>query len=354
MAVAISGCSRRPDSHASAASSAPTKIVAKAAVRRKPSRPDALVAIFGIVTAADTAAPVSGCRVEAFSEGEPHAALGPYALTNAAGMFALDGKLGPGKYTFGVTKGKVFPFYPPIGVWPPVKFKFKAAKGEATARLPVSIPSSASWYKLVHLKLPREASGPAAKKAAKENPGAAIFGQVTEPDGIRPLLGAQVSVLRGVGRGSPQVVTAAIPNKLGLFVLMKGRLDPGKYWVRADCRSWHPDADDIAVLSRLTVGASSRGDIILRLKAGSGSVEGRVVDSLGHPIGKATVTLIGARQPSLLRFYTANTDAKGHYSLRYVPLGTYVGSMDWKKYSSPEYVVVVGKRPVHRDFRIGR
>ncbi len=327
LAVATSGCSRRPASHASAPPSAPAKSVAKPAVRRASIRPGASVAIFGFVTAAETAVPVSGCQVEAFSVGEPHVAVGPSALTNAAGMFALNVELRPGKYTFEVSKGKVM------------------------ARVPVLIAPSAGWYKLLHLKFPRTALVAGAQTAANQKSGEAIFGQVTKSDGMTPLGGAFVLV---INKETGRPVNATIAGGSGLFALRAGRVAPGKYWILATVESVHPDVRFSAGLSSLTVGASSEQDIVLRLKAGAGSIAGRVTDSKGRPIGKAEVTLTGITPPSSLRRYTADTNAKGRYELRYVMPGTYVWSLDWKNYSSPPRLVVVGNRPVRRDFRVGR
>jgi protocatechuate 3,4-dioxygenase beta subunit len=141
---------------------------------------------------------------------------------------------------------------------------------------------------------------------------------------------------------------------LGLFVFKKGRLGPGKYWISAVVRSWHPKVLDTVAFSGLTITASSRPDIVLRLKAGAGSVEGSVVDSKGHPVRRATITLEGTKRPSILRYYTAETNAKGRYALDYIPRGTYMGTVDWGEYGSLPVAVVVGKRPAHKDFRVGR
>lgn len=103
---------------------------------------------------ADSTVPVSGCHVEALSAGEPHVPIGPSALTNAAGMFALDAEFGPGKYAFEVSKGKV------------------------TARVPVAIAPSADWYKLLHIALPDAAAGAGTRSTAKEEDGVVVFGQL--------------------------------------------------------------------------------------------------------------------------------------------------------------------------------
>ncbi len=326
LVVALSGCGHRAGASVPAISSAVAQISPKAAALGTSARSRTRVAIFGVVTAVG-GAPVSDCRVDAFLSGGPRAALGPPAQTNAAGMFALNVELRPGKYFL------------------------KASKGNATVRVPMVITLSAGWYKLLHLKFPRTALVAGAQTAANQKSGEAIFGQVTKSDGMTPLGGAFVLV---INKETGRPVNAAIAGGSGLFALRAGRVAPGKYWILATVESVHPDVRFSAVLSSLTVGASSEQDIVLRLKAGAGSIAGRVTDSKGRPIGKAEVTLTGITPPSSLRRYTADTNAKGRYELRYVMPGTYVWSLDWKNYSSPPGLVVVGNRPVRRDFRVGR
>ncbi len=335
--VAMSGCSRRPGSRASAASSPAVKIIAKASVRGPSTRPNTRVAIFGIVTIADTTVPASGCHVEVFSLGEPHLALGQSALTNALGVFALDFELGSGKYVFVVSKGKV------------------------TARVPVTIASSAGWYKLLTIALPQTASGAGATSMTEEKSGVTVFGQVTKPDGVTPFVGALVAV--GVSRrgfGPLRFITkSGRTNKLGLFSV-RSKLNPGKYWLMA-LSIGHRNIDDVDVSSPLTVAVLpltvttfSRPNIVLRLKASPSVIEGRVIDSKGRIMAGARVSLSGATQSNQFLFPSTYTNAKGYYAMRYVPFGKYLGHADWKKYFSQPCIIVVGKRPVRRDFRIGR
>ena len=314
LVVAVSGCGPCAGASVSATSSAVAQFGPKAAAPGTSAKSIARVAIFGVVTAAG-GVPVSDCRVDAFLSGRPQASLGPPAQTNAAGMFALNVELRPGKYFF------------------------KASKGKATVRVPMEITLSAGWYKLLHLEFPRTALVAGAQTAANQKGGEAIFGQVTKSDGMTPLGGAFVLV---INKETGRPVNAAITGGLGLFALRAGRVAPGKYWILAMVESLHPDVHFSAVLSSLTVGAFSERDIVLRLKAGAGSIAGHVTDSKGRPIGKAEVTLTGTTPPSALRRYNADTNAKGRYELRYVMPGTYVWSLDWKNYSSPPRLVVVG------------
>ncbi len=335
--IATSGCSRRPDSHASAASSAGAKIIAKAAARGTSSRPVARVATFGIVTAADTAVPVSGCEVEAFSVGEPHVAVGPSALTNAAGMFALDFELRPGKYTFEVSKGKVM------------------------ARVPVVIAPAVGWCSLLHIALPHAALAADTQSKANGKGGAAVFGQVTKPDGVTPFVGAAVLVGVPTSGGGPLrfITKSNMSNKSGLFAERK-KLNPGKYWIMAlAIRHRNINGADVffhltVAFSRLTVTTSSQRNIVLRLRASPGLVGGRVVDSKGRVVTRATVWLTGADRSNRFLLLSSSTDAKGYYALRYVPFGTYIGNLEWKNYTSPPCIIVVGKRPMRKDFQIRR
>ncbi len=351
--AAVSGCSRHPDSHASAAATRPTRASMATAIRAASARSGSPVAVFGVVTGAGNKI-VSGYRVAVFPSGGHPGLHGLSALTNAAGMFALNGELRPGKYTFEITAGRVLPVFLPSHVWPPIKYRFEASKGEVTVRVPAVIAPSAQWFTLLHLELPRATSGPRERRRAVKGRGVAVFGRITKPDGVTPLLGASVGIYHVGNRSFPQGVTVAIPNELGLFVFKKGRLGPGKYWISAVVRSWHPQVCDTVAFSDLTIAASSRPDIVLRLKAGAGSVKGRVVDSMGHAVRKATVRLEGTKRPSILHFYTAVTNAEGHYALEYVPRGTYMGTVGWREYGSLPVAVVVGRRPVHKDFRVGR
>ena len=336
--AAAPGCSRRPDSHASA--SRQSRVAAKAVVRGKSGRLNARVAVFGAVTVAGSG-PVPGCRVEAFSSGKPQVAVGPFALTNAAGMFALAVELSPGRYVFEVSKGK------------------------ASVHVPVVVSPSAGWYKLLNVELPHAASGTAAQPGRSENGGTAVFGQITKPGGVKPFSGVLVWIGRPRRVGGPLHLVAragGLTGKSGLFAMGR-RLAPGKYWVVAararfrhggGSKSGGMATPTMVALPRLVVVASSRQDIVLRLKAGAGSVAGRVVSAAGRPVAGASIFLQGASYLNQFTWFRTHTDTKGRYLIRYVPLGLYVGDAGWKGHSSRERVVVVGKQPARKDFRIAQ
>ena len=304
-AITMPGCSRHPATHqASAAASRPARAGARVAGVVAPVRQRARLAVFGMVVGPG-GGPDSGYRVAVLLPGGHHHSPGPSALTNVDGMFALNGELRPGKYTFEITRGRLFLVRPPSGVWPPLEYKFEASKREAPVRVPTVITPSASWFTLLRLKLPGAAAG-ARERDIKER-GVPVFGQLTKPDGVIPLVGASVGVYRVGGRALPEIVTAATPNRLGLFVFRKGRLDPGRYWVSTIVFSGRPKRLNPVGLSPLDVAATPKRDIVLRLREDAGTVEGRVVDSKGHPVRRAEVTLEGRKRLQAFRNYEAET-----------------------------------------------
>ena len=350
-ALAMSGCSRHPASQASTAASRSAQAGARVAAVVAPVRPRARLAVFGMVVGPG-GGPNSGYRVAVLLPGGQHHSLGPSALTNADGMFALNGELRPGKYTFEITRGRLFLVRPPSGVWPPLEYKFEASKRDATMRVPAVITPSASWFTLLRLKLPGAAAG-ARERDTKER-GVPVFGQLTKPDGVTPLVGASVGVCRVGGRALPEIVTAAIPNRLGLFVFRKGRLDPGRYWMSTVVFSGRPKRLNPVGLSALDVAATPKRDIVLRLREDAGTVEGRVVDSKGHPVRRAEVTLEGRKRLQAFRNYEAETNAEGHYVIKHVWKGTYTASVSFGANATFPVVVKVGNQPVHKDFRLPR
>jgi hypothetical protein len=307
----------------------PVQSGATAAVPRQVARPSVRVAIFGLVVT-QGAAPVSGCRVQAFSSRKPHAAVGPAALTNAAGMFALGTGLRVGKYSL------------------------KATKGRTTVRVSVVITRSAAWYRVLHFKLPHALPGPGARRTPDGKGGVAVFGQVMKPDGAAPFAHVYVGAKLSGRPDRPRFfVGAGATNRMGLFALRE-RVGPGRYWIIADLASGHLSTIEAVSLVHLLVTASSRRVVVLRLRAGGGSVTGRVADGAGRPVARASVMLETSKQN--FPGWQTDTDANGRYSLRYVPFGTYIGDAGGPngiRDSGPR-VIVVGKRPVRMDFRIRR
>ncbi len=351
-AIAMPGCSRHPASHqASAAASRPARAGARVAAVAAPVRPRARLAVFGMVVGPGSG-PGSGYRVAVLLPGGHHHSPDPSALTNVDGMFALNGELRPGKYTFEITRGRLFLVRPPSGIWPLLEYKFEASKRDATVRVPAVITPSASWFTVVRLKLPGAAAGHR-ERAIKER-GVPIFGQLTKPDGAIPLVGASVGVYRVGGRAMPEFVTAAIPNRLGLFVFRKGRLDPGRYWMSTIVFSGRPKRLNPVGLSALDVAPTPQRDIVLRLREDAGTVEGRVVDSKGHLVRRAEVTLEGRKRLQAFRNYEAETNAEGHYVIKHVWKGTYTASVSFGANATFPVVVKVGNQPVHKDFRLPR
>ncbi len=350
-AIAMPGCSRHPAAHASTAASRPARVGARVAGVVAPVRPRARLAVFGMVVGPG-GGPDSGYRVAVVLPRGHHHSPGPSALTNVDGMFALNGELRPGKYTFEITSGRLFLVRPPSGVWPPLEYKFEASKREAPMRVPTLITPSASWFTVVRLKLPGAAAG-ARERDIKER-GVPVFGQLTKPDGVTPFVGASVGVYRVGGRALPEIVTAAIPNRLGLFVFRKGRLDPGRYWMSTVVFSGRPKRLNPVGLSALDVAATPQRDIVLRLREDAGTVEGRVVDSKGHPVRRAEVTLEGRKRLQAFRNYEAETNAEGHYVIKHVWKGTYTASVSFGENATFPAVVKVGNQPAHKDFRLPR
>jgi hypothetical protein len=298
---------------------------------------NARLAIFGLVAAVG-GAPVSGCRVEAFPLGRPHTASGQSGPANRAGMFFLDKRLGSGKYVFEVSQGR------------------------AVARVPVTITKSASWYRILSLRVPRAMAGSNARRKTSRHGGVRIFGQVTGPNGTMPLAGMSVGGQRLMGWRRLVCLRPQVSNRLGLFAF-DGRLRPGLYWIRAEMVSRHPAARGVVASARLPVAAPPQKEIVLRLRAGAGSVGGRVFDSAGQPVVGAFVTL---RKKGGLTFFDVRTGVGGRYLMRYVAPGKYTASalcsfgarghreIGKKLRVAGPYVIVVGRRPVRKNFRLGR
>ncbi|MGC8553067.1 MAG: hypothetical protein ACP5O7_09410 [Phycisphaerae bacterium] len=299
---------------------------------QKPAMP---VAIFGVVTlSSDDPMPVPGVHVQVFSAGMPQRAILPPVKTNAAGLFTFDAQLSPGRYIV------------------------KASKGLVARRVPLAITSRSRWYRLVNIQMARPAPGQNVHAATSRWASVAVFGQVTKPDGVSPLPGALVIALRPAGSGpwelSGRVVTTVIASrKFGLFDL-KDRLSHGRYQILATLRS----ADETVASVPLTIAGSPLPAVVLRIKAGAGLVTGRVLGPDGKPVAKASVELVGGTHANHLLDLSTDTGADGRYTLRYVPLGTYIGGA-YPPAGSPmppsgHYPVMVGRRPVQKDFRLGR
>ncbi len=299
---------------------------------QKPAMP---VAIFGVVTlSSDDPMPVPGVHVQVFTAGMTQKTILPPVKTNAAGLFTFDAQLSPGRYIV------------------------KASKGLVSRSLPLAITSHTPWYRLVNIEMAQPSKRPMPRATANRRFGVAVFGQVTKSDGVSPLAGALVMALRPTGSGrwqfSGRVVTTGIASKkLGLFEF-KQRLGPGRYQILAA----PPFADETIASMPLTVAGPAPQDAVLRLRAGAGLVTGRVFGPNGKPVAKASVDLVGGTRANHLLDLSTDTGTDGRYTLHYVPPGTYVGSADppagSAMQSSGSYSVVVGRRPVRKDFRLGR
>jgi hypothetical protein len=110
-----------------------------------------------------------------------------------------------------------------------------------------------------------------------------ISGTVT--DGVHPLGGAMVSTTVG---GKPLNVITPTVGQVGMFVL-PNLTTPATYVVTFSA----PGHGTTTQIVELKAGATRAGLNVV-LASGTGSVNGRVVDGAGHPLGGATISVGGA------------------------------------------------------------
>lgn len=278
------------------------------------------VAIFGLVTA-------PGGRVRSagwFLVVHPRGAFSlPMAMTNRLGAFALNVVLSPGRYIFSLRTGT------------------------SVYRSPVVIKHQSAWYQVVKLKSDA-GRGPASGAGGRAIAGVVIFGLVTKADGSTPLAHVVVGAVRS-SRSTllPPFETMATSNRLGTFVLGK-RLHPGTYVVTATkgllAARTVPSSMGTVAQTTVVIKPSSRQWVVIRLRAASGSISGRVLDGSGRPVADAGLSFIGSGNHAT---YAVRTDSKGRYLVTNIIAGTYI-----VKVGMAVRMVSVGRGRVRKNFTI--
>ncbi len=273
------------------------------------------LAVFGLVSAPGGQVRSAGWLVQV----QPR---GIFSLTtatsNRVGAFALNTVLSPGRYIFSLDKGNL---------------NFKS---------PVILKRRAAWYQVVELKASGGLGGaPLGRKAISR--GTVVFGLVTETNGNTPIAGATVGAMRSnSSRTFPNPRTATLTNKMGAFALGV-RLLPGTYVVTALRGVFAAVAR-----STIVIKPSSGKWIVLRLRAASGSIRGRVLDDSGHPVAGVEVDLVG--NTNHMMYKAKMTDRRGQYSINNVVPDEYIVQI--LGHGMTQRVVTVGKGRVTRNFTV--
>lgn len=234
-------------------------------------------------------------------------------LTDAYGEYSID-SIPPGSYQVYVAHAVLDTIGITLATAPlPIR------AGEVVT-LDIGLPSA---ERLVALRCP-------AAILAARGPGA-IFGQVSDPDSLKPAVGAKVQLLYEdggiLGLKPRSTVREAVVDSSGGYRIcglptpLIGKLQvswngvsSGQVEVRVDSAPLALRSLSIAVAQTVSTVADSAGRTT-RVATGSARLSGKIMNREGRPVEAARVSIEGSRAVSL-------TNARGEFSLENLPPGT--------------------------------